>query len=58
MKRRDFLKTAGVAVGGAAPARAVSIVLEPGDAVASAGPAQWAAKPKFHLAVETISLIG
>ena len=48
MKRRDFLRTVGVAAGGvaggAAQARAVSIVLEPGDAIASAGPAQWAAR--------------
>ena len=50
MRRRDFLRPAGEAAGGAvagsaAQARGVSIVLDPADAViASAGPAQWAAR--------------
>jgi hypothetical protein len=52
VNRRQFLKAAGIAAAlkatggqaGAAEARGVSIVLDPGDAVASAPPAQWAAR--------------
>jgi hypothetical protein len=44
MKRRDFLKSAGLAGVAMAQTGSVSIVLDSGDAVAAAGPGQWAAK--------------
>jgi hypothetical protein len=43
MRRRDFLRSSGFIAAAAAGTRDVSIVIEPGDAVASAGPSQWAA---------------
>jgi hypothetical protein len=53
MDRRGFLKAAGVAVGATAvrslagATRQVSIIVEPGDPIASAPPATWAVR-EFH----------
>src|SRR5882724_730950 len=44
MNRRQFLKTAGSAAALQATTQGVSLVIDPADAIASAAPAQWAAR--------------
>jgi len=44
MNRRQFLKTAGSATLLAAATQGVSLVIDPADSIASAGPSQWAAR--------------